>query len=170
MTLVQIRFDMSFHSRASTYPFEMGEPGRTAEHASKRYLMIFAPVALSAGSGLYFGNPIIFGIDKIAGCPANHYWDDTYLACCATKGYGDYEHGAFFFDMEPTAHDARPNAPRWCFWETAFRSLRFRQREPGRYSRRAASTIICSASLISKTSILPRRWCRGCRYIHGWPS
>jgi hypothetical protein len=55
---------------------------------------------------LYFGKPIIFGIDKIAGCRANHYSDDTYLAYCATKGYGDYEHGAFFFDMEPAAHDA----------------------------------------------------------------
>src|SRR5258705_9120385 len=71
----------------------MGETGRTAEHSSKRYLMIFALVALSAGSGLYFGKPIIFGIDKIA-------------RCRATKGYGDYEHGAFFFDMEPAAHDA----------------------------------------------------------------
>lgn len=84
----------------------MREAEQSAVSAVKRYLTIFALTAFTAGPGLYFGEPIVFGTGKIAGCRANHYSDDTYLAYCASKGYGDYEHGAFYFDMEPAAHDA----------------------------------------------------------------
>ena len=84
----------------------MSEAEQSAVSAAKRYLTIFALTAFTAGLGLYFGKPIVFGTGKIAGCHANHYSDDTYLAYCAAKGYGDYEHGAFYFDMEPAAHEA----------------------------------------------------------------
>ncbi|MEQ1776589.1 MAG: hypothetical protein ABL891_22625, partial [Burkholderiales bacterium] len=79
---------------------------RRTHSAGRRYLTILAFVFFSAGFIVYFGKPILLGTGKIAGCRANHYSDDSYLAYCASKGYGDYEHGAFYFDMEPAARDA----------------------------------------------------------------
>ena len=37
--------------------------------------------------------------------PANGYSADRYIAYCAGANYGDYEHGAFWFDLEPPALD-----------------------------------------------------------------
>ena len=43
----------------------------------------------------------------IFACPAGGYGPDAYLAYCHATGYGDYDHGAFWFDLEPKArHDA----------------------------------------------------------------
>ena len=36
-------------------------------------------------------------------CPASGYTSDRFLADCEAKNYGDYEHGAFWFDLEPAA-------------------------------------------------------------------
>jgi hypothetical protein len=41
--------------------------------------------------------------DGIFACQAHEYTPDCYLAECSAPGYGDYEHGAFWFDLEPTA-------------------------------------------------------------------
>ena len=39
----------------------------------------------------------------IFACPATFYDLDHYVAYCGSGGYGDYEHGAFWFDLEPPA-------------------------------------------------------------------
>ena len=36
-------------------------------------------------------------------CQARGYADDRYLAYCGATGYGDYDHGAFWFGREPAA-------------------------------------------------------------------
>jgi hypothetical protein len=41
--------------------------------------------------------------DNIFACPASGYTSDRYLAYCEATNYGDYEHGAFLFDLEPGA-------------------------------------------------------------------
>lgn len=41
--------------------------------------------------------------EGIFSCPATGYAPDWYLAYCHADGYGDYEHGAFGFDLEPVA-------------------------------------------------------------------
>jgi hypothetical protein len=38
----------------------------------------------------------------IFACPANDYSADRYLAYCHGGNYGDYEHGAFYFNLEPS--------------------------------------------------------------------
>jgi hypothetical protein len=37
---------------------------------------------------------------SIFACPANGYTADRYIAYCAGANYGDYEHGAFWFNLE----------------------------------------------------------------------
>lgn len=41
--------------------------------------------------------------DSIFGCQASGYSSDRYLGNCNASHYGDYEHGAFAFDLEPSA-------------------------------------------------------------------
>src|SRR5947209_13572841 len=43
--------------------------------------------------------------DGIFACSAEGYTSDRYLAYCHAKGYGDYEHGAFWFALEPSTQD-----------------------------------------------------------------
>lgn len=40
---------------------------------------------------------------SIFACQAHGYSSDRYLAYCNTEGYGDYDHGAFYFGLEPSA-------------------------------------------------------------------
>jgi hypothetical protein len=48
--------------------------------------------------------------DGVFACPASGYGSGQYLAYCQTTGYGDYDHGAFWFGMEPAAQRAAANA------------------------------------------------------------
>ncbi len=41
--------------------------------------------------------------DGIFACPADGYTADRYLAYCNAVSYGDYDHGAFWFGLEPEA-------------------------------------------------------------------
>jgi hypothetical protein len=41
--------------------------------------------------------------NTIFACQATGYNSDRYLSYCAGSFYGDYEHGAFWFDLEPAA-------------------------------------------------------------------
>lgn len=41
--------------------------------------------------------------DGIFACPASGYGSNAYLADCTLKSYGDYDHGAFWFGLEPRA-------------------------------------------------------------------
>jgi hypothetical protein len=43
-------------------------------------------------------------------CEADGYTSDRYLAFCPGAGYGDYEHGAFLFRLEPSALTFASNA------------------------------------------------------------
>jgi hypothetical protein len=47
---------------------------------------------------------------SIFACQANFYDADHYIAYCGAEGYGDYEHGAFWFDLEPSAQAFAKNA------------------------------------------------------------
>ena len=47
--------------------------------------------------------------DNIFACPASGYTSDRYLSNCGTS-YGDYEHGAFWFDLEPAAEMSAASA------------------------------------------------------------
>jgi hypothetical protein len=46
----------------------------------------------------------------IFACQASGYGSDRYLAYCQATRYGDYDYGAFWFDLEPEASDAAANA------------------------------------------------------------
>ena len=48
--------------------------------------------------------------DGVFACPASGYGSDHYLAYCQTGGYGDYDHGAFWFGLEPEARHAAADA------------------------------------------------------------
>lgn len=47
--------------------------------------------------------PFLFKLrtNGIFACPADGYADSHYLAYCQVPGYGDYDHGAFWFGLEP---------------------------------------------------------------------
>jgi hypothetical protein len=47
---------------------------------------------------------------SIFACMANGYTADRYLGQCGTKGYGDYEHGAFWLGLEPAAQNFAKDA------------------------------------------------------------
>jgi hypothetical protein len=47
---------------------------------------------------------------SIFGCQANGYNADRYLGYCDASGYGDYEHGAIWFGLEPSAQSFAKNA------------------------------------------------------------
>jgi len=46
----------------------------------------------------------------IFACEATLYSSDRYVAYCNASGYGDYEHGAFWFDLEHSAQTFARNA------------------------------------------------------------
>jgi hypothetical protein len=48
--------------------------------------------------------------DSIFGCQATGYSADSYLSYCQTSGYGDFEHGAIWFGLEPEATRAAASA------------------------------------------------------------
>jgi hypothetical protein len=62
------------------------------------YLTLLAVISVVAGLTYQL---IDWGID-VAGCKL-HRDPGTFLAYCASMQYGDYEHGAYYFDLEPEA-------------------------------------------------------------------
>jgi hypothetical protein len=67
------------------------------------YILILLGVCVAAG--LYKTRA-----DSIFACQARGYTSDKYLAYCGANGYGDYEHGAFWFGLEPRADTAAASA------------------------------------------------------------
>jgi hypothetical protein len=67
------------------------------------YTLLVLAVTLGAG---------VFSVRKhgIFNCPASGYSSDRYLAYCGGTNYGDYEHGSFWFGLEPAANDAAAKA------------------------------------------------------------
>jgi hypothetical protein len=48
--------------------------------------------------------------DGLFACPGNGYRPDYFLAHCEIAGYADYDHGAFWFGLEPEARRNAANA------------------------------------------------------------
>lgn len=69
--------------------------------------LLFALLVIAAACGAYVGKLRDAGIFA---CPAAGYGDDRFLAYCHASDYGDYEHGAFWFGLEPRAMRAARNA------------------------------------------------------------
>lgn len=49
-------------------------------------------------------------VDGIFACPASGYATDAYLSDCQASAYGDYDHGAFWFGLEPLAQHGATDA------------------------------------------------------------
>ena len=49
-------------------------------------------------------------VDGIFACPSTGYTPDAYLSDCTARTYGDYDHGAFWFGLEPKAQRAASGA------------------------------------------------------------
>ncbi len=62
-------------------------------------------LAVALGAGAY--NLRIYGIFS---CSASGYGQNSYLGYCGATGYGDYDHGAIWFGLEPAAVTAARNA------------------------------------------------------------
>jgi len=67
------------------------------------YILLILSVALGAG-GYSLRTYGIFS------CQASGYVSDSYLGYCGATSYGDYDHGAIWFGLEPTAVTAAKNA------------------------------------------------------------
>lgn len=67
---------------------------RLAQPRPVLYLLVIVAAALIA----YLRQ---LHVDSIFACPASGYSADRYLAYCQADHYGDYEHGAFWFGLEP---------------------------------------------------------------------
>jgi len=67
------------------------------------YTLLILAVALAAGaySLRQYG---------IFSCQASEYGSDGYLGYCGATSYGDYDHGAIWFDLEPATFAAAANA------------------------------------------------------------
>src|SRR5580692_6217704 len=70
-------------------------------------LMIYICMLLVASIGAWG-----YGIRArtIFACQADGYSADRYVASCNGANYGDYEHGAFQFNLEPSVQDSVRNA------------------------------------------------------------
>ena len=59
-----------------------------------------------------FGGAFVYKlrVDGIFACPSSGYGSNAYLSDCTAKTYGDYDHGAFWFGLEPQAQRAAADA------------------------------------------------------------
>ena len=67
------------------------------------YILIILGGIIGAGTYSLWANTIY-------SCQASEYGHDRYLAYCQGKNYGDYDHGAIWFNLEPEANAAARNA------------------------------------------------------------
>jgi len=68
---------------------------------------VYIPVILVAA---IVGYAYQLRTQSIFACQANFYDSDHYIVYCGAGGYGDYEKGAFWFDLEPSAQAFAKNA------------------------------------------------------------
>jgi hypothetical protein len=66
--------------------------------------IVIVLVAVVAGSYYRLRNDTIFA------CQAGGYSGERYLSYCQSDGYGDFDHGAFWFNLEPAATHAASSA------------------------------------------------------------
>jgi hypothetical protein len=84
---------------------QIDDPSKMLRMAS-RLSAYLAIVTLGLGVGLIFS---LRGTGVFA-CPAGDYAANRYIAYCGSSHYGDYDHGAFWFNLEPAAQRAASNA------------------------------------------------------------
>jgi hypothetical protein len=70
---------------------------RDAVLASRPGLFILIAIA-----AVVIANTYTLRTDGIFSCPADGYTSDRYLSYCNGPQFGDYEHGALWFDLEPS--------------------------------------------------------------------
>lgn len=101
-------------SQQTIEPTELCQVDPTEAAEQERGSFVFA-----ARSGLYtlLILAVILGAGAyslreygIFSCSASGYGSDRYLSYCAAKSYGDYDHGAIWFGLEPVATAAAANA------------------------------------------------------------
>ncbi len=73
--------------------------------AARSGLYTFLVLAVALGFGAYSLRKYL-----IFSCPASGYASDGYLGYCGATSYGDYDHGAIWFGLEPAATAAAANA------------------------------------------------------------
>jgi hypothetical protein len=66
------------------------------------YLVVFAAFALLGALLLSLGRTTIDNVD----CKSSRYREGDFLAYCQSKQYGDYEHGALYYGLEPGVGDS----------------------------------------------------------------
>lgn len=71
--------------------------------SSRLYMLLL--LAVAAASGGYGARHL-----GIFNCQASGYGSDGYLSYCGATSYGDYDHGAMWFGLEPAAASAAANA------------------------------------------------------------
>ncbi len=74
--------------------------------AGKRVGVYLAIVLCAALAAAYYH----LRTDSLFGCQGSGYSKERYLVYCQTDGYGDFDHGAFWFDLEPEATGAARRA------------------------------------------------------------
>jgi hypothetical protein len=73
-----------------------GSTGLACRPATAWYALLVICAALAAA---YYR----LRTDSIFGCQGRYYSAAQYLSYCQTTGYGDFDHGAFWFNLEPEA-------------------------------------------------------------------
>jgi hypothetical protein len=85
---------------------DISEPGQFAWYR-KAVPASFALLVL-----LSFGGTFVYKLrfEGIFACPASGYGSNAYMSDCTARTYGDYDHGAFWFGLEPQARRAAADA------------------------------------------------------------
>src|SRR5690348_11063283 len=86
-------------------PVEVAAKARGLFRTNKPILYIAVIIIAAFGTFAYQ-----LRVDSIFACTADGYGSDRYLEYCQAAGYGDYDHGAFWFGLEPPARDFAHNA------------------------------------------------------------
>jgi hypothetical protein len=69
---------------------------RASDSPTRVDVYILTILMAALGSYIY-----MLRTQSIFTCPGTGYGPDSYLAYCAGEQYGDFDHGAFWFDLEP---------------------------------------------------------------------
>lgn len=82
------------------------EPGRLAWHRKAIPALYVLVISCSVLGAFVYK----LRVDGIFACPASGYGSNAYLTDCTARTYGDYDHGAFWFGLEPQAQQAAAEA------------------------------------------------------------
>jgi hypothetical protein len=69
--------------------------------------MVYVLIVIAAILGAY---AYTLRAESIFACPASGYSSDNYLAYCHATHFGDYDHGALWFGLEPQVRERAQNA------------------------------------------------------------